>query len=337
MRRHCARSSASCLGAMAEHRIGQPAEVLAKGDVIDRAVTLEQLHLRNARQELLDVSAAGRRRDAEHPDVQLPLSRPASIESAARPLRSRRFRTLSARSDSAPQSCPACSIRGPRPKPSAASRRARGIPLPRCVLSAGPSASRTTPVVSADPGPLCGLPWAVDAEQLQRTAVQVRLVVGRLQEHRMIRRYGVELLSRKRPRVVRELLDGPSPEVVDPLAGLDPLGAGAKKRQRLLARLDPVPPHFVPPRGAVPEQVHVVVDEPREDRSAAQVYSTRCRAGKTADVLVTADRDDTVAAHSDRLRDREPLVDGDDLAVRQDQIRRAGCARPLGPQGHRRR
>src|SRR5262245_42596920 len=148
----------------------------------------------------------------------------------------------------------------------------------------------------------------------------------------MIRRHGVELLPGKGPRIVRELLDRPPPKRVDPLAWLYPLGAAAKKRQRLLSRLDPVPPHFVLPRSAVPEQVHVVVDEPREDGSAPQVYSTRCRAGKTADVLVTADRHDTVATHSDRLRDREPLVDGDDLAVRQDQIGRRGHGRTLGPQ-----
>ena len=65
----------------------------------------------------------------------------------------------------------------------------------------------------------------------------------------------------------------------------------------------------------------MVVDEAGNDRPAAQVDATRASPGKTVDLLIRADRDDLVAANRNRLSDREPLVDGDDLAVRQNQIR----------------
>ena len=40
------------------------------------------------------------------------------------------------------------------------------------------------------------------------------------------------------------------------------------------------------------------------------------------DLLIGPDGDDPIAADGDGLRNREALVDGDDLAVRQDDIRR---------------
>ncbi len=40
------------------------------------------------------------------------------------------------------------------------------------------------------------------------------------------------------------------------------------------------------------------------------------------DLLIGADRYDAVALNRHRLRDRKALIDGDDFAVREDQIRR---------------
>ena len=49
------------------------------------------------------------------------------------------------------------------------------------------------------------------------------------------------------------------------------------------------------------------------------------------DLLVGADRDDALALDGDRLRDREPLVDGDDLAVGEDESGAVCCARVSAP------
>ena len=56
----------------------------------------------------------------------------------------------------------------------------------------------------------------------------------------------------------------------------------------------------------------------------------RARPREPADLLVGADRHDAVAADRHRLRDREALVDRDDLPVGQHQVRlprRSCCAR----------
>ena len=68
--------------------------------------------------------------------------------------------------------------------------------------------------------------------------------------------------------------------------------------------------------------MHVVVDQPGNDGPAPQIDPARVRPGEPRDLLVGADRHDAVAPNRHRLRDRKPLIDGDDFPVRQDQIGR---------------
>ena len=64
----------------------------------------------------------------------------------------------------------------------------------------------------------------------------------------------------------------------------------------------------------------MVVDESGHDGSSAQVDAAGGRAGKPAHVLIGPDCDDPIAGNGDGLRDGEALIDGDDLAVREDEI-----------------
>ena len=64
----------------------------------------------------------------------------------------------------------------------------------------------------------------------------------------------------------------------------------------------------------------MVVDHPGNDGPAAQVDAPRVRARQPRDVLIGADRDDAIATDRDRLCDRELIVNGDDLPVRQDRV-----------------
>jgi hypothetical protein len=69
------------------------------------------------------------------------------------------------------------------------------------------------------------------------------------------------------------------------------------------------------PRRACAEQVHVVVDKSWYDGAATQIDAPRVGGGRLRDLLVCADGDNAVASDGDRLRDRELLIDGDDLAL----------------------
>ena len=138
-------------------------------------------------------------------------------------------------------------------------------------------------------------------------------------------RHLVELLARERLLVVRELIGRPAAEVEHPLAGPGRLGLGADQLERLLARVDAVEAQLERPVGALLLEVRVVVDHPGNHRPAAQVDAPRVRTRQPRDVLVGADRDDAVAAHGHGLRDRELVVNGDDLSVRQDRVRGRAC------------
>jgi len=71
--------------------------------------------------------------------------------------------------------------------------------------------------------------------------------------------------------------------------------------------------------------VRVVVDEPGHHGPAPQVDAPRVRACQPRDVLIGADRDDAVAPNGHGLRDRELVVNGDDLSVRQDRVCGRAC------------
>ena len=120
--------------------------------------------------------------------------------------------------------------------------------------------------------------------------------------------------------IVGELLMGPAADVEDPSARPFRLRPGAHHLDRLLARLDAVEAQLLQPGVPGAEQMHVVVDQPGSDRLAPEIDPPGVRPGQPGDLLVGADRHDAVAADRHRLRDREAIVDRDDLPVRQDQI-----------------
>ena len=64
----------------------------------------------------------------------------------------------------------------------------------------------------------------------------------------------------------------------------------------------------------------MVVDQAGNDCPAAGIDAPRVRPGQPRDRLVGAHRDDAVAPHRHRLRDREPLVNRDDLSVGDDEV-----------------
>jgi len=66
--------------------------------------------------------------------------------------------------------------------------------------------------------------------------------------------------------------------------------------------------------------MHVVVDEARHHGAPPHVDAARGGARHLRDLLVGADRDDAIAFDGDRLRDRELVVNRDDLAVGENQI-----------------
>ena len=160
----------------------------------------------------------------------------------------------------------------------------------------------------------------IDAHRLQCATIQVSLVVRGLQEDGIVRDDLVQLFTRERTRIVGELLDRPSAEVVDPFAWRDRLRARAQLLERGGSRPDSIPTHFPLPRRSGAREMHVVVDESGNDRTPAQVDAPRGRRCELRHLGISADSDDAIAADGDGLGDREALVDGDDLSVREDDV-----------------
>jgi hypothetical protein len=77
----------------------------------------------------------------------------------------------------------------------------------------------------------------------------------------------------------------------------------------------------------------MVVDESRHQGAAAEIDPPRIGASQCVDLLVRPDSENPVAADGDRLRNRELLVDGYNLAIGQHDIREACRARALGGSG----
>ena len=187
------------------------------------------------------------------------------------------------------------------------------------------SSGRASRRVAHDPIVLRSL--LVDAKCLQRAAVEKGLVVRRLQQDRVVGRDFIELLTGERLGVVRELLDRPSTQVVDPFARCNSLGARAKLLERGGAGAHAVPTDFPLPGGARTQKVHVVVDQPGNDRAPAEVDAARGRSGQFRDLRIAPDGDNAVAANGHGLSDRETLIDRDDLAVGDDDVRPGGLPR----------
>ena len=73
------------------------------------------------------------------------------------------------------------------------------------------------------------------------------------------------------------------------------------------------------------DEMRVIVDQPGDDRPPLEIDRLRAGAFQLEHVHVLADGDDALPLDRDRLRDRKAIVDGDDLAVEEnDVLRRSG-------------
>ena len=310
-------------GGGGKHRVVQRRiDAFPERDVVDEAVTLEQRHARDLRNRSLDLLGRARRgaTDAEGADRQTILHPPSpeNIEHVA-----------------------VAAHHAKRGEPSAVhvlyQRRRRGFePVWRHPRKARGHRAGGRDVTADDSGrsPV-GVAYdrpfdeirrvrgtALDPEQLQGPTVQKDLVIRLLQRHRIVRGDLVELRARERPRVVRELRRGPAADVEDPGTRTRCPGTGPEHLNGPFSGFDSFPPQLQLPGVGGAQQVHMVVDEAGNDRPSAEVDSSGCRPGEPCDVSSGADGRDPVAPDGQRLRDREALVDRDDVRVDEDEIRR---------------
>ena len=170
----------------------------------------------------------------------------------------------------------------------------------------------------------------LEADHLDRAAIEVSLRARELQQHRMVGDDRVEFRARERALVVGELIGRPAAQRVHPLSGSERLRLRPDHLDGLLSRLDAVEPQLHAPEDALLHVVRVVVDESRGDGAAAKIDAAGVRPGQLRDLLIRADRGDTFGANGYCLRDAEAIVNRDDLAVEQDRVwRRACCAGAL--------
>ena len=165
----------------------------------------------------------------------------------------------------------------------------------------------------------------VDACGFERRAVEIALVVYRLQHDRVGRGDAVELVERKSAGIVGKLLLGPATERHDPFAQRCGARARGEYFKRPFARGDAVQPQLVV-LGRT-DEMGVVVDEPRDHGLFLEVDHFRAAALELEHVGVVAHCDDALPPDRKPLCDRETVVDGDDLAVHQDGVGRVGGER----------
>ena len=311
------------IGLQREHRIVQRrVHALAEQHVVDVAVALEQLHLADlldGRLNLLGVAGRGAA-DAEHPHRQTVLRLPflEDLEHVGvAPGDAERGQAGAVHVLHELQAAGLELLRRDLRQPRRHGPRRRDITLDDARRPSGRIAQDRSLHEVFRVGCV-----RLDAEFLQRTAVQEHLVVGLLQRNRVLGRDLVQFVAREWLGIVGELLVRPAADVEHPASGAHGLRTRANQVGRLLSRLDAVEPQLFGPRRGAAQQVHVIVDEAGRDRPARQIDPSRSRARELADLRVAADGDDAIAADRDGLGDREPLVNGDDLSVRQDEVGR---------------
>ena len=180
-------------------------------------------------------------------------------------------------------------------------------------------AGRFSARIAPDPG--VGL--LVQPHDLDGLAVHIGAAAGELQLHRIVGRDRIQFFAGEILFVVGELVRREAAQRIDPFAGFQGRRLGADHLQRLFARGDPVEAQFLQPDAALLHDVGVVVDHAGNDGFAAQIDAPRVRSRKPRDVLIGAHRDHAVAPDRHRLRDREAVIDGDDLPVRENHV---GCS-----------
>ena len=229
---------------------------------------------------------------------------PIASSLSARAKRSRRSPIASAREIGSPKR------RWTLPKPRRSSLRARTSPQ---VLSF----TRTPPLSSPTIEP-------------QREVVRVYRLIGDLQEQRIVRGDHIQLLQRKPAGSVGELIFAPAPLHHEPLARLHAGRLLGYHRERLLARADSVDSGLEIPalRGA--NEMHVIVDEARNHRSAFEVDHPGIGPDMLGHLIVGAHRQDPVTLDRQCLDGREVVVDGQNLAVPEYLLGPGGLFRLTG-------
>jgi hypothetical protein len=116
----------------------------------------------------------------------------------------------------------------------------------------------------------------------------------------------------------------PAADVVDPFPRPNRLRVSAQHLDCLFSGLDSVEAGLPQPSRRRTQKMHVVVDQPWNDGSTAQVDSAGVRSREPRHLLICADSHNAIVMNSYRLRDRKAVVDGDNFPVRKDEI---GCGR----------
>ena len=156
-----------------------------------------------------------------------------------------------------------------------------------------------------------------DVPPRQRRRVEDVFVAAAHEHDRILRRDAIEVVAQRQPLFL-ELRFVPVAVRDDDVAGLRCRDARAERRldvgQRSRARQ-------IDARAAA-GAVEVVVHQPRNHAAALEIDHPRRRTGDRAHLIVVADGHDAIADDRDRLVDGEAAIDGDDLAVEEDEVGR---------------
>ena len=143
------------------------------------------------------------------------------------------------------------------------------------------------------------------------------MVVLRLDESGAAGGHGVEFGQRELAAVARPLLFVPPAERQQPLPVSEPGGPAGQQVKRRGPGADAIEPDLGVFGGA--DEVVVVVDQPRDHGSAAEVHHSRVRRCACQDGSVLAYRGDPLPLDRHRLADGKLLVHRDDLPVDEDE------------------
>ena len=129
-------------------------------------------------------------------------------------------------------------------------------------------------------------------------------------------------LGLRRPAPLGELQLVPAAGDDEPAARRPRSRGRADPRQRFGQRPRADPVHLGAERQRGAHGVQMRVDEPRDDRAAAELDDARGRAREAANLRRAAERQDLAVANRERFAQRRLRVDGDDLAVEQHEVGR---------------
>ena len=306
--------------AVRAHGVGgrRPVGRFAPADVIEVVVALERFHLRHLGNDLVHLLGGRGLADGEpeHADVQLAALGEMPI----------RLVVASAHAASA-EVRPGSDAERIQIRHELAGVGEPGVPVgvrnfrgdEGDAAGVADHAGRLAVRVPLDPAARWIRGFFVDARGLERRAVEEAVVIDRLDHDRIVRRDGVEFEARKTALHVGELLLRPAAQHGDPLAGLGALHALGQQFDCALPCGHAVEAQLVVLGGAHP--VRVIVDQAGYDGAPLQLDGACLRALVLFDLGVAADGDDALVADRQRLRDREAVVDGDDLAVDENGVR----------------